>query len=91
MNSKNSKLIFLNLIVFIAIFLKPTEIFRFVMFLENGRNYQVKNRNLKTPYSDRKKFFQSLNNDYDKLITEYRSFVGWNRKKFKSKYINIEG
>ena len=68
MNSKNSKLIFLNLIVFIAIFLTPPVIFRFVMFLENGRNYQVKNRNLKTPYSDRKKFFQSLNNDYDKMI-----------------------
>ena len=87
---KYKRVLSINLITIITLILIPS------IFLKIKRFYSdvlVNNSDPRANYPvyKNKKFAKTLLNEYPKITQEYKSFIAWRRKIFKSKYTNVGG
>ena len=86
------KLISINLILLFCLIIIPAVIFKlFKIGKSKFSTIQYIDSRAYYPTYKNKDFALKLLNDLKKLTTEYKSFVGWRRNNFSSKYTTIKG
>ena len=87
---KISKVVGINIIIIGISLISPAVFLRLYLKLKPVFS-QTKDHKAYYPTYSNKEFSTELNNEFSKLATNYRSFIGWRREKVKFKYTNISG
>ncbi len=91
---KISKVVGINIIIIGIFLISPALFLRLYRKLEpffSKQLNQTKDLRAYYPTYSNKEFSIELLNEFSKLPTKYRSFIGWRREKVKFKYTNISG
>ena len=91
---KISKVVGINIIIIGIFLISPALFLRLYLKLKpvfSKQLNQTKDLRAYYPTYSNKEFSIELLNEFSKLPTNYRSFIGWRREKVKFKYTNISG
>ena len=89
-----TKIILINIFILAGLFTAPSIFLKFFNKIKSNLNLvQNKTSDPRVSYPTYKNrdFANQLFSDNSKLSMQYYAFIGWKRKPFKSKYINIKG